>query len=162
LTDEKPEVRAGAAAALGNMKSRKSIPKLKAMMDDEDPAVVLATAHSLDLMHDNSAYEVYYERQVSGDSQAEPLGLSPRLRPLPMAMRAGIPFMVHRSRASTSPWHVLLVSRNKPGSSSEGFNALNQTNLGTPNRFVNTSQFGTITMAMTPGRELQVSARLSF
>ena len=44
----------------------------------------------------------------------------------------------------------------------EAFNALNKTNLGTPNRFVNTPQFGTITMAMTPGRELQMSARLSF
>jgi hypothetical protein len=44
----------------------------------------------------------------------------------------------------------------------EGFNALNKTNLGTPNRFVNTPQFGTITMAMTPGREVQVSARVSF
>jgi len=44
----------------------------------------------------------------------------------------------------------------------EAFNALNKANLGTPNRFVNTPQFGTITMAMTPGRELQVSARLSF
>jgi hypothetical protein len=44
----------------------------------------------------------------------------------------------------------------------EAFNALNKTNLGTPNRFVNTAQFGTITMAMSPARELQVSARLSF
>jgi hypothetical protein len=44
----------------------------------------------------------------------------------------------------------------------EAFNALNKTNFGTPNRFVNTPQFGTITMAMTPGRELQFSARLSF
>ena len=44
----------------------------------------------------------------------------------------------------------------------EAFNALNKVNLGTPNRFVNTPQFGTITMAMTPGRELQLSARLSF
>ena len=44
----------------------------------------------------------------------------------------------------------------------EAFNALNQVNLGTPNRFVNTPQFGTITMPMTPGRELQLSARLSF
>jgi len=44
----------------------------------------------------------------------------------------------------------------------EAFNALNKVNLGTPNRFVNTPQFGTITMAMTPGREIQVSARLSF
>jgi hypothetical protein len=61
LTDERPEVRAAAAAALGNMQSRPSIPKLKAAMDDQDPSVALAAAHSLDLMHDNSAYEVYYE-----------------------------------------------------------------------------------------------------
>jgi hypothetical protein len=44
----------------------------------------------------------------------------------------------------------------------EAFNALNKTNLGTPNRYVNEPQFGTITMAMTPGREIQLSARVSF
>jgi hypothetical protein len=44
----------------------------------------------------------------------------------------------------------------------EAFNALNKVNLGTPNRYVNTPQFGTITMAMTPGREIQLSARLLF
>jgi hypothetical protein len=44
----------------------------------------------------------------------------------------------------------------------ELFNALNHTNLGTPNRFVNTPQFGTITEAATPGREVQLGARLSF
>lgn len=44
----------------------------------------------------------------------------------------------------------------------EAFNGLNKTNLGTPNRFVNTPQFGTITMAMAPGREIQASARVSF
>lgn len=44
----------------------------------------------------------------------------------------------------------------------EAFKALNKTNLGTPNRFVNTPQFGTLIMAMTPGREIQLSARLSF
>ena len=44
----------------------------------------------------------------------------------------------------------------------EAFNALNKVNLGTPNRFVNTPQFGTITMAMTPGREIQLSGRISF
>jgi hypothetical protein len=44
----------------------------------------------------------------------------------------------------------------------EAFNAMNRSNLGTPNRFVNTPQFGTITEASTPGRELQVSARFSF
>ena len=44
----------------------------------------------------------------------------------------------------------------------EGFNALNHSNLGTPNRFVNTPQFGTITEASTPGRQIQLSARISF
>ncbi len=44
----------------------------------------------------------------------------------------------------------------------EFFNALNHTNLGTPNRFVNTSSFGSVTEVATPGREIQVSARLSF
>jgi hypothetical protein len=44
----------------------------------------------------------------------------------------------------------------------EAFNALNKTNLGTPSRYVNEPQFGTITMAMTPGREVQLSARVSF
>jgi hypothetical protein len=44
----------------------------------------------------------------------------------------------------------------------ELFNALNHTNLGTPNRFVNTPQFGTITEAATPGREAQLGARISF
>jgi hypothetical protein len=61
LADDKPEVRSAAAAALGDMKSRTSIPKLRKALDDNDPSVALAAAHSLDLMHDHSAYEVYYE-----------------------------------------------------------------------------------------------------
>ena len=44
----------------------------------------------------------------------------------------------------------------------EFFNALNHTNLGTPNRFVNTSSFGSVTEPSTPGREIQLSARISF
>lgn len=44
----------------------------------------------------------------------------------------------------------------------ELFNALNHVNLGTPDRFVNTPQFGTITMADTPGRQAQLSARFTF
>ena len=44
----------------------------------------------------------------------------------------------------------------------EMFNALNHTDYGTPNRFVNEPQFGTITMAMHPGREAQFSARMTF
>jgi hypothetical protein len=42
------------------------------------------------------------------------------------------------------------------------FNALNHTSLGTPNRFVNEPQFGSITMPMMPGREIQLSARYQF
>ncbi len=42
------------------------------------------------------------------------------------------------------------------------FNSLNHTNLGSPDRYVNTPQFGSITMAMTPGREIQLSARIQF
>jgi hypothetical protein len=44
----------------------------------------------------------------------------------------------------------------------EAFNALNHSNWGTPNRFVNTPQFATVTEASTPGREFQLSARISF
>jgi len=44
----------------------------------------------------------------------------------------------------------------------EAFNALNHSNLGTPNRFVNTPQFGTITEAATPGREIQLGLRVTF
>src|SRR5437773_511000 len=61
LSDPKPEVRAAAAAALGGMNSRRSIPKLKKALDDKDPSVALAAAHSLHLMRNNSAYEVYSE-----------------------------------------------------------------------------------------------------
>jgi HEAT repeats len=61
LADDRPEVRTAAATALGDMKSRSSIPKLKEALDDNDPAVALAAAHALDEMHDDSAYEVYYE-----------------------------------------------------------------------------------------------------
>ena len=44
----------------------------------------------------------------------------------------------------------------------EAFNSVNKVNLGTPNRFVNTAQFGTITESSTPGRQIQFSARFSF
>jgi hypothetical protein len=44
----------------------------------------------------------------------------------------------------------------------EGFNTLNHTNLGSPSRFVNEPQFGTVTMAMTAAREFQLSGRVIF
>ena len=44
----------------------------------------------------------------------------------------------------------------------EAFNTLNHSNWSIPNRFVNTPQFGSITEAATPGREIQLSLRVSF
>jgi hypothetical protein len=44
----------------------------------------------------------------------------------------------------------------------ETFDSLNRVNPGTPNRFVNTAQFGTITESSMPGRQVQLRARLSF
>lgn len=45
---------------------------------------------------------------------------------------------------------------------SEFFNALNHSNYGMPDNFVNTPQFGSITMASTPGREVEFVGRLVF
>lgn len=44
----------------------------------------------------------------------------------------------------------------------EFFNALNHTNLGMPNNYVNEPQFASITTAATPGREVQFGARYVF
>jgi len=60
LDDSKPEVRAAAATALGDMQSRSSIRKLTETLSDRDPAVVLAAAHSLLALRDHAAYSVYY------------------------------------------------------------------------------------------------------
>jgi hypothetical protein len=55
-----------------------------------------------------------------------------------------------------------LTERTKFQLRGELYNGLNHVNLGTPNRFVNAPQFGTITESSTPGREVQLSARISF
>src|SRR5215831_13620183 len=61
LADPRPEVRSAAASSLGEISSRRSIPELRKALDDKDPSVALAAAHALQVMHDNSSYEVYYE-----------------------------------------------------------------------------------------------------
>jgi len=61
LSDPKPEVRSTGAAALGEMGSRRSIPKLRKALDDKDPSVALAAAYALHRMHDKSSYDVFYE-----------------------------------------------------------------------------------------------------
>jgi HEAT repeat protein len=59
-TNEKPEVRAAAATALGQMGAKSSAVRLKAALNDVDAEVVLASASSLFLLRDPVAYEVYY------------------------------------------------------------------------------------------------------
>jgi HEAT repeat protein len=61
LDDEKTEVRAAAAAALGEMDAQRSISKLQRALSDKEPKVVLAAARSLVQLNDNGpAYEVFY------------------------------------------------------------------------------------------------------
>jgi HEAT repeat protein len=61
LDDDKFQVRVAAALALGELRATSSIPKLKTALEDKEPVVVLAAAHSLVLMKVAEAYEVYYE-----------------------------------------------------------------------------------------------------
>lgn len=61
LKDDKAEVRSAAAQALGNMRARESAPALVKALDDAEPTVALAAAHSLIQLHDAAGYEVYYE-----------------------------------------------------------------------------------------------------
>ena len=62
LADQSPKVRAAAARALGPMGAVSSVPKLKAVLNDKEPAVVLAAARSLFLLGNREeAYEIDYE-----------------------------------------------------------------------------------------------------
>lgn len=60
LKDEKPQVRAAAADALGAMHATSAVPLLKNAIQDKDVTVVLAAAHALYVMKVPAAYEVYY------------------------------------------------------------------------------------------------------
>jgi HEAT repeat protein len=59
--DEKPEVRAAAATALGQLHSRSSVPLLQKLLSDSEPSVALAAASALIPFKDPGAYSVYYE-----------------------------------------------------------------------------------------------------
>src|SRR5579864_3874237 len=67
LKDPKPEVRAAASTALGQMHAAESIPKLENALSDTKIQVVMAAAHSLrELKDDKSAYAVYYDLLTGG------------------------------------------------------------------------------------------------
>jgi len=60
-TDEKPDVRAAAAAALGQLHAKSSVAILHKLLSDSDPSVVLAAAAALIPSKDPEAYEAYYQ-----------------------------------------------------------------------------------------------------
>jgi len=60
LKDEKEDVRGTAAQALGEMGAKSAIPQLLNMINDPEPSVILAAAHSLITLGDNRGYGVYY------------------------------------------------------------------------------------------------------
>jgi HEAT repeat protein len=61
LDDKDPVVLAAAMTALGQMASKKSIPKIKeTAKKSTEGGVILAGAHALIVLGDTSAYEVYY------------------------------------------------------------------------------------------------------
>ncbi len=60
LKDDKPEVRAAAAQALGEMGAKSSDAQLRAVLKDPDPSVILAAAYSLVQLGDDRGYDVYY------------------------------------------------------------------------------------------------------
>jgi HEAT repeat protein len=60
LSDDKSEVRAAGAFALGSMGAEGSIPKLQELLQDKDLSVVLESAQALVKLGDSAGYEVYY------------------------------------------------------------------------------------------------------
>jgi HEAT repeat protein len=58
--DKQADVRTAAAQALGEMGAKDAKPQLRATFEDADPSVIIAAAHSLIQLGDNTGYNVYY------------------------------------------------------------------------------------------------------
>jgi HEAT repeat protein len=69
LEDKKPNVRMAAASALGSMQAKHANVELEGALQDSEPAVVLAAANSLLLLHDNVGYDIYYD-VLTGERRA--------------------------------------------------------------------------------------------
>lgn len=73
--DKQAEVRAAAAQSLGEMGAKDAIADLHATFQDTDPSVIIAAAHSLIQLGDNTGYNVYYAvltgEQKTGQSLSE-------------------------------------------------------------------------------------------
>ena len=73
LNDNNSSVRTAAAATLGQLHATSAIPALKEALSDKDLSVVLAAAHALLLLKDQSAYGVYYAILVGDKKSSEGL-----------------------------------------------------------------------------------------
>ena len=80
LGDDKYNVRSAAATALGVMHAVHAIPQLEKVLDDDEPAVVLAAANSLMLMKDSRAYDVYYD-VLTGNARPNKGFIKEQLKP---------------------------------------------------------------------------------
>lgn len=66
LSDKDVDVRQTAAIALGGMRSRRSMPKLRKALDDEAPEVIFAAAQALWVMGDRTGRDIFVEA-LAGD-----------------------------------------------------------------------------------------------
>ena len=60
LDDPKPEVRIAACNSLAALNNKAAIPNLQKALADKEMPVVVAAAHALNTLKDDSAYDVYY------------------------------------------------------------------------------------------------------
>ena len=70
LEDKNANVRTAAAAALGSMHAEHAKLALEGALEDSEPAVVLAAANSLLLIHDSLGYDIYFA-VLTGERRAE-------------------------------------------------------------------------------------------
>jgi HEAT repeat protein len=107
LKDDKPEVRAAAAQALGEMRAENAKPQLHNALHDVDPSVIIASAYSLVQMGDDTGYNVYYAiltgTQKTGTSltdQQKKMLKDPK-KMASLGMQAGIGFIPFGGLAMT-------------------------------------------------------------
>jgi hypothetical protein len=73
LADPRPQVRAAAATALGQMHAIESVPKLKTLLSDKRISVVMAAAHSLHDLNDDATANAIYLDVLSGERKGDGL-----------------------------------------------------------------------------------------
>jgi len=99
LHDPNFHVRAAAAVTLGNLHERSALPELHAALKDPEVSVVLAAAHSLYVLRDKDAYQIYYailmgdQKSSDGLVQAQLDRLKDPKQLLQMGVEEGIGFV---------------------------------------------------------------------